>query len=867
MNTGTLLALTLAATLVLSACNTDNSENLVAEHMSRSETYLAQNQFRSAMLELRNALQQNTGDIDPALKMADVLLRLGSTRQVAELLEPWLAGGKTEAALPLADAYVRQGKWLSAQETLRQANLQGVEEQSRGRRIEGDIARLAGNTDQARSLYQQAIELDNANEQAAVELVRLNLQRNQTAQAKDVIDGFLAENNATAMIQYARALVSYQRNDLEATANALTDGLGLIPTSDFFLPERRQTLSLLSRVLTEQGNMSQAMVYNQILTENSNTEFNESAQRAIEALSGGEIDTARSILETLIQQNPDNNLIGLLLGAVSVQEGDIEEGASLLADNLDAETTPTSFIRLSTLAQMDLGQREQAFATLERALLARPSDVELLAMHGVLALSIESRRDQGVESLNKALQIDKNRSRLRAALAQHYFREGQNEQGLAQMRMAFTTQPADWPVTEQYMSNLIRLGYMEEVRELRDRLATDFPDAPFANLLVALTDYRQGESEAALTRLEQLVENNPDWTQAITAMANVQAREGETETAIDYFVQAAASNPNQPDTLANARNLYRQGHSNDETVTWLTEIGNRHPSLATTSQALATQTLLQAGNISEARALLNQSQSPDDPMLVRSQALLKTAEAERAAANQEWEKARNLAAEAVSLVPENLNFHLLQTQIELAAGDFESVAEQLDSIKATFGEQPQVTLLEASLVQQKDGRQNAYQFLTSRWDQSSDLILLPSLIQLARAENPDKALTLALQWTERQPTNPQAWQTSADMQLQHGSDAIAIEHYEKALELQSNNPALLNNMAWALQESDPGRAIDLASQAVQLAPDNAALLDTYGWVQYKAGQNSQAIATLQRALELDPDNAEIKAHLDTVRAY
>ncbi|MDY6930003.1 MAG: hypothetical protein SWN10_23370, partial [Pseudomonadota bacterium] len=75
----------------------------------------------------------------------------------------------------------------------------------------------------------------------------------------------------------------------------------------------------------------------------------------------------------------------------------------------------------------------------------------------------------------------------------------------------------------------------------------------------------------------------------------------------------------------------------------------------------------------------------------------------------------------------------------------------------------------------------------------------------------------------------------------------------------------LNNLAWLLREDDSARALELANRASEFAPDNAAVLDTYGWILHLSGKHIEAKEVIAKALAIAPDNAEIRAHLETVK--
>ena len=123
-----------------------------------------------------------------------------------------------------------------------------------------------------------------------------------------------------------------------------------------------------------------------------------------------------------------------------------------------------------------------------------------------------------------------------------------------------------------------------------------------------------------------------------------------------------------------------------------------------------------------------------------------------------------------------------------------------------------------------------------------------------------------LEWTQAIPDD-----AAANLLLgmnYEGQNRIddAVNQYEKVYLTEPDNLIALNNLAWLYQDSRPERALELASQAAELYPDNADVLDTYGWILGKQNNRSEAIAVLERALELSPGAQSIMDHLAAIRA-
>jgi tetratricopeptide (TPR) repeat protein len=96
-----------------------------------------------------------------------------------------------------------------------------------------------------------------------------------------------------------------------------------------------------------------------------------------------------------------------------------------------------------------------------------------------------------------------------------------------------------------------------------------------------------------------------------------------------------------------------------------------------------------------------------------------------------------------------------------------------------------------------------------------------------------------------------------------GKTAEAVEALTKALEIDSRNANAMNSLGFISCEErlDLPRGIQLCRQAVELHPRNPAYLDSLGWAYYRAGNLTEAKASLRRALDLAPGNREIAVHL------
>ncbi len=93
--------------------------------------------------------------------------------------------------------------------------------------------------------------------------------------------------------------------------------------------------------------------------------------------------------------------------------------------------------------------------------------------------------------------------------------------------------------------------------------------------------------------------------------------------------------------------------------------------------------------------------------------------------------------------------------------------------------------------------------------------------------------------------------------------AKAKADFEHALQLSPDQPFVLNYLGYSL--ADMGHQLDEARRMIQSAaerrPNDGAITDSLGWVMFRQGHTKDAVKTLERAVELEPEDATINGHL------
>jgi tetratricopeptide (TPR) repeat protein len=116
------------------------------------------------------------------------------------------------------------------------------------------------------------------------------------------------------------------------------------------------------------------------------------------------------------------------------------------------------------------------------------------------------------------------------------------------------------------------------------------------------------------------------------------------------------------------------------------------------------------------------------------------------------------------------------------------------------------------------------------------------------------------------PGNPAAWLVYYDRGMsydQGGEWAKAQPDLEQALKLSPGQPYVLNYLgySWAVKRQNMPQARRMIEQALQAVPNDGAIVDSLGYVMLQQGQAQAAVTTLTKAVNLEPNDPTINAHL------
>jgi putative PEP-CTERM system TPR-repeat lipoprotein len=857
-------ALCLTLSLLVAGCNKSaDTEKAKQEYIERSTTYERQGQYRAAMIEMRNAIQASPDDIDLQIRYAETLIKIGGAQQAINLLA---SIDDSYAKVALADAYLNVGKFISASEAVEEADSDSYRYEDLPV-INARILYLQGKTDEAINTLRSHTQTDASSLRSKKVLIELLIQDRKIDEASRWVSQLRAAYEDDSDLMFYAAQLAYTKGDYEESEQLLTSALVELPEADILIGQRLKALQLLSETLTKLGRPSEALVYNKIIQQANPEGFSAQQQYkdALSAAAAGDLASAKGAFEDILSQFPNNQQAALLLGLITLEEGNITEGESLLSENIDAETAPIPLIQATALAQAEVGKIEEALNVIERALLARPDDPTLLALHGIISLN-SNNAAKGIESISKALQLDPDRSRLHLLLAQHYNQDNKPELALGHLRKAFASSPDDWATTSYYISALFEANEQAEIEQVRQSLLKNDSNDPTPGWLAASIDFRNGELLRAKNALANLYQSHNENNRVTTLYATALERSEEYSFAADVWLTALSNEPNNPQYLERAVRAKSQSSNPNGIITWLNSKKSSLPDAALPINAGLVQLYLREDNLEAALNIANQYQTSQEPLANSLRASAYRALAIRQAQAENFKEALSSAEQAIAAQPANPELTILAAQLELRNSNESSAEKRLETFINAYDNNALAINELAKVKTRTQGEQAAYNYLQPYWNQEPKgeyaelfLALTKEVISSRYEDTVDELL-------EVEPENPAGNLIKGDLLLARGDYSKAIQYYQTAIEENPNSVLALNNYAWLLAQENPDEALQFSSRAVELAPNNGAILDTHGWILHLSGDNREAKDVLTKALELLPDNAEIQEHLATVSA-
>lgn len=868
----------LALSLLLAACGQDSPPELLA----KAKQALEAKDSKGAQIHLKNALQGDGRLAEARFLLGKLLLDAGDAQgALVEFDKAGEAGYPAPQLVPLqADALLKQRQSRKLIERFGQTELPEAKAQA-GLLVQlGQAHQRLGERDEARALFDRALQRDPASAAAQVELARMLAEQGKVDEALAAMDSLLAQQPKDSGAWRLKGdLLSYRQRDTAGARQAYERAVEADPRSSdaqisliaFLLGQRDLDAAAkqLAQARTQVGNAAGIAYFGAVID-----------------LEQGRLDAAATQIEQLLKTGANDGRILLLAGQLEFLRERYAQAETHLVRAIGAQGNPVRARLLLAQTYLRLSDPARAAQTLQ-PLIEQPVNgaaqarVHALAGEAYLQLGETRRADEQFRRAT-ALNPKDSRSRTLLAMGKAVRETGADSQGLAELRELaenFESPAADMAL----VATLVRKGDFAAALQAIDGIERKLPGKGLPATLRAQVFSAQGKEAEARAALEGALKTDPKYLPAALQLARDELRAKKPAEAVRHVEAVVKADPaNTMAQLALVNVRLQAGESPASQVQALQALVKQHPQVSRMRAALIRLQLAQ-GDLAAAGKTAQDAVSalPTEAELVELMADIQLRQRESTLAAKTLDKLIDLRPaspepllrraeidagsgkprEAMVLVRKALALRAnhgpalrMQVALEAELGNVASARRLVKELQQLPGLEAYGSAVEGDLEstqQQFDAALQAYRRALSR-NAALPEVAAKLHRTLRAAGKTEEAAAFARDWLKDHERDAAFLNYLGDIALNDGQFAPARQHYERALALQPRQPLVLNNLAWlALQQGDTKKAEAWAREALKLAGGEAALHDTLSQVLAAAGQHEAAQTAQRQAISLD----------------
>lgn len=866
--------------LLLTACGAKPEAML-----SSAKDYLAKNDTKAAVIQIKNALQVKSDLPEARLLLGQILLDAGdAVGAETELRKALALKMPQDLAMPLvARAMLAQGQTKKLIEEFGQSSLSpGTADADLQTSLAAAYGAL-GQGDRAEAALKAALRADAHFDPA------LLLQARQKAAQRDT-DGAVADvetviarspKNFDAW-KLKGDLLLYFKNQPEEALAAFRKSVEI--RSDFMPGHASAVRVLLKQNKFEEADKQLAGL-RAIAPNHPQTKFFE-AQLAFQRK---DFKSARSLAQQVLKAAP-NNALGLqLAGAIELELNSPLQAESFLSKAVQLAPELTLARRLLAMTYARTGNTAKALATLTPGLAKEPVDPELLSLAGEVYLqSGDAKRAE--ELFIKAIKQDPQDARRRTALAVTQLMTGRVDAAfneLEQIAVSDKGTVADMALVSAHMHR----QEFDKALKVIDALEKKQPGKPGTAILQGRIYLEKKDPANARKSFERALGMEPTFFPAVASLAGLDVAEKKPEEARKRFEALLSKEPkNGSALLALAELAARSGAGKEEVAKLIQNAVTANPA-ESAPRLLLIDFYLNNKDFKQAMAAAQDAQTAlsDSPELLDALGRAQQAAGDLNQAIVTYNKLANLQ-------PMSPQAHMRLADVYMAAKNKEAAAQSLRKaleIKPDLRQAQRGTILldvdsknfqgaiaTARSMQKQDPTDDTGYVLEGdinatekKWDaattayrnglkqsSSGELAFKLHNVLLASGKTTD-AEKFSANWQKDHPQDATFLLYLADGAIARKDYATAEHTYQAVLKLQANNAMAYNNLAWVTAKLNKDGAIVLAERALAIAPNQPAFMDTLAGLLSEKGDSTKALELQKKVVSLQPDVPLFKLNL------
>lgn len=866
--------------MLLAGCSGEKPE----QYLSKAQQYYAGGDKKTAVIELKNAIQKNPDYAEARALLGKIYVEQGDGASAEkELRRALQLGSSKDLVLPqLGRALMFQREYQKVLDEIPAKPAGKPADVARMLVVRGDAQAALKRPDEAKATYEEAKRLDPKLADADRGLAMLALVRQQPDEALRLADEAARNGGQQAEPWVFKAEVLRAQGKTAEAVQAYQEGLKLDPN------HVGARLGLAALYLQQR-------------------QF-EAAQREIEAarkvepksllvrLSQAQLDfaqqkypLARDGLQEVLKVAPNNAQAILTMGATQLALGAYVQAQTYLSAYVNAIPNNAYARKLLVATYLKSKQPAKAADALKPLLAADTGDTAVLALAGDAYLQLRDYA-KATDYLERAAKANPQNASLRAELAMSRLGGGDVTGGTADLEAATNISGSPLQTDMALIYTYLAQRDYDKAQKAIDALDKKQPNNPLSYNLRGGVYMAKGDAGNARKAFEKALSLDPGYYPAAANLAQLDLRDKNPAAARKRFEGILAANKNSVPAMVAIAGLERSAGNMKAAVDWLDK-ATRADAKAIQPRALLVQYYLGTNEPQRALAVAREAQlaNPDSPealgLLGNAQlaagekdnavatfdklvalmpqapmAYLRLAAAQ--AANKRPNEARNSLDKALELKPD-----LIDAKIALIGLDMQDKRPN-DAIKRAQQIQQQQPKSPAGYAIEGDVQASQKQFAKASdlyqraFDLDHNAMLLMKLHgSLLAAGRGGEADSRAAQWLKDHPGDLGVRAYLAETYMRQGQDARAAEQYEAIVQKLPDNLVALNNLAWLLHKLNKPQALAYAERAYKLKPDLPQTTDTLGWILVQRGDLKRGLPLLEQALGKLPDQPTMQYHV------
>lgn len=681
--------------------------------------------------------------------------------------------------------------------------------------LKGDLLSGERKFDDAGVAYRRAAELDHNNVAAQAGVLSVLLVNKDAPGAKKQLEVLRGAKASAYQIQYFTTLIALEQNDLDAARDSAQALLKLAPADSRALHLAGVTDFKRGALLEAESDLSKAiqaapdLANARILLAQTNLRLGNPAR-------------ALSVLQTLLDDRSTNADAMSSAAEAYLQQGELKRAEELFARASKIQPTDPRNRSALAMAQIDRGRVAEGMAALRSLAESDPSPVGDLAL--VMAFMQRQEWDQALKAVD-ALQAKQPgkvtapdlRGRIEMA-------RGNADKARAAFEDALRADPAYFPAVAR-LADLDLAAHQPDAAVKRiQKVLERQPKNVQANMALINVRAQAGASrDELIAALDKLIKLMPAELQPRLALVELQIKAQNVKAALTTAQDATVIAPNSPEAwrfLAQAQAVAGEGN---QAINSFNKLIALQPSAPDPYLQLAQFYSVRGDNANAISTIRRAIDAKPDYLPSRQALALAELQAGHAA------QAHQIANEITTKYPSRGAGHLLNGDIYANQKQWAAAADAYRNA-LRVEPRPEIAI-------------KLHQLL---------------VVQAGKAGDPKE---FASQWITRYPKDTAFAYHLGDAALLQGSYPQALQSYQDVLKAQPDNAAAMNNIAWILWKTGKPGALDYAERANRLVPDQPAFMDTLVAALEQSGQIQKAVETQKRVLDLNPDQPAQRLHL------